>query len=1851
MINQGEPTEEERRNDIDVLLDDSMRIVESSNFGEEAGGYQEDISDSEIDALLENTDTGNNSIWGGRVNVGNTGVGDSQWDTNVGINEIRAENGLQKRRATLQPWTDQLGNAVAQAVVAEGIGGTIEGIGYLLDFEGMYNLATGQEKEYTNWFSELGGKLKEETQDATQIYEQNPGEMNLFDSGYWFKNSVSIASTLSIMIPGMAGAKAARYLGKMVGKGAAKLANKAGKAVGKTIAKEAAENGIKLGVRGEWMADGLTQAFVSRHIENTMEAKGTLDAVMQARLQDGVINKATGLPYTEEEARMEAAGAAAENYQKGWAMILQDIPQYLAIGKVFNPITKQMEVARRIGQKAILSPRLQKVGGVIGSFASEAAEEGYQGYISSKAHLNADLAAGLITREDYDTQVSEILGSDESKTAMLFGGLGGSVFSAVGPKFNDLMKSKSRKELESKAAEYRAASMAQKQAMYEAMNVRKQEAETRGDAATRQIAQDDIMASMIIDGLDNNNLEEVMEALASGADMSPEQVAALEERIGGQFDPELAKEGAARALEMAEEIKASYFEKLQTKKNKDADNSIVAAEVLAEFQNKNFVEQQKNLKDNNGKIVNDMKFDDSTKPSDEWMASRKLQTAESAEKFYLETLQAIHDKAEGKEKDFYAEQIKIQKAKIKKAKKATNAAKSNQLKVAAEKKLADKQAMKDMSPKEKEAFKKELAEEKEAQDLLDKQNEETYSAKEFDLVDNMITSNVLGLRVVENNRKITKYKDPAYRKQTKLDGYKTSISKAESETQLDAYEDNFNNLASEYTAEEIAEIKELIKERREAIKKEKKLDEQKKQDAKTKKELADKAADKNKNRSIPDSNVNNAIEDVVEDQHSPEETDHTASVDAQQETVLQTVISSGKTFSPLDEGDINNVAYNDWLLNGEKKIGQTVGYRLAGRGDYKRRGSKSAQAEAVREFDKAVALAKATGQPVVISDFVYDNYPLEMYVADGTENTKTKKLTGVGSFNKDYSAKEMEMYNNGTRPERVAIINALAKGEQPTSTIKHSGGGELQNEVNEDGTPAINSLKELEQFRDGQPIELVYSNEKGELMTIDKKRIHPDFPTTMLTVGTKDADGNDVAYSGGIFVIMKKADGTTFPVKLNMARNSRAQAELVAKLLVDITVPPGRKDELTGKFPPRKYTTKTIIGTMEQEDLDAISDVFGVELDFLGENAKLFDLLGMFTHISEKTEGMSTELMMSGNYVKFDNGKEITPENKNEETMAALADFIEQVKPRPFSINKWNDTANFPGYREFVLDNRILNTDVTKEGPAFKSSEKNSDGTVDRRVQVYVAPLAPSETESAPGKIDANKGVEVKEPLVDDVVFEDDGRPVAETTGDPSMDIVENDGPSSVDINKAVADKYPGLGYNMPLTKQADGTYKTLLGATVTAKEFAELEKFKQDFVNDARKKVAEEKMAKRRVELDAEQAKQSAQPTPQTSKVDLGTETAPAGGNVIVDGVKGRKPQPGAVVAFRTKGKTEQNMIDALKDNSVGNPFGPYGAIKEETAVSVTRFLNWLEGKGDTNVMQNYRKAILDKTSELKGKPIFYYKDLGRPSHATALDYFLNKPTQQATEKAVVTEETEKDSDKSIEMLEIEENSGDVFFNYFEGKWDVMRGDVVLAQGQSKMGAIDKAIEEPASTKTVVIKGSNNKDNTYVVEGDVIRNSKGKEVYSKPSKMRENIMSQEATNDLTLFSDTTELLVDPKISKEELNAFLTEEGAPVSEERLRYLVAMQATGKKLSTNEYMMLDSKSSRIEASKMSDVSQSNDTKISKQDKKVVPLPSSGRKKIKSNSLFGKRKIVKKAVPSKPTKEDVNGAQDQGNENTKC
>ena len=55
-------------------------------------------------------------------------------------------------------------------------------------------------------------------------------------------------------------------------------------------------------------------------------------------------------------------------------------------------------------------------------------------------------------------------------------------------------------------------------------------------------------------------------------------------------------------------------------------------------------------------------------------------------------------------------------------------------------------------------------------------------------------------------------------------------------------------------------------------------------------------------------------------------------------------------------------------------------------------------------------------------------------------------------------------------------------------------------------------------------------------------------------------------------------------------------------------------------------------------------------------------------------------------------------------------------------------------------------------------------------------------------------------------------------------------------------------------------------------------------------------------------------------------------------------------------------------------------------------------------------------KSGQLKGKPILYYKELGEPSHATALDYLINKYNWNKNQPTEIKPKI--DSSKKIENL-----------------------------------------------------------------------------------------------------------------------------------------------------------------------------------------------------------------------------------------
>lgn len=121
----------------------------------------------------------------------------------------------------------------------------------------------------------------------------------------------------------------------------------------------------------------------------------------------------------------------------------------------------------------------------------------------------------------------------------------------------------------------------------------------------------------------------------------------------------------------------------------------------------------------------------------------------------------------------------------------------------------------------------------------------------------------------------------------------------------------------------------------------------------------------------------------------------------------------------------------------------------------------------------------------------------------------------------------------------------------------------------------------------------------------------------------------------------------------------------------------------------------------------------------------------------------------------------------------------------------------------------------------------------------------------------------------------------------------------------------------------------------------------------------------------------------------ELGTKTKTD--NIIIESVYGqngvkRAREINGVFSLRTDGKYH-----------FGNPFSSDKRLVKRdglvqtnsTKESVERYIDWVINSSDERAVW-IRDTL--KSGKLKGKPIIYYKELGEPSHANALDYLINQ-------------------------------------------------------------------------------------------------------------------------------------------------------------------------------------------------------------------------------------------------------------------
>lgn len=186
---------------------------------------------------------------------------------NVYVNPYNTEKELNKERAENQGVLEQTGRFVGQAVGSEVVLGTLRGFSDLVDAAGQ--LIGVSDDDYTNPVSSQLAEWQDAIRERFEIYRTNPDEnFDFGDTGWWLGNAVSIASTLSLLIPGTAVSK----LGKVLGMG--RLARGIGKVAGTPFGRP-----NTWGKMAETGSEILGTAAASRVAENYIEARDTYTQV------------------------------------------------------------------------------------------------------------------------------------------------------------------------------------------------------------------------------------------------------------------------------------------------------------------------------------------------------------------------------------------------------------------------------------------------------------------------------------------------------------------------------------------------------------------------------------------------------------------------------------------------------------------------------------------------------------------------------------------------------------------------------------------------------------------------------------------------------------------------------------------------------------------------------------------------------------------------------------------------------------------------------------------------------------------------------------------------------------------------------------------------------------------------------------------------------------------------------------------------------------------------------------------------------------------------------------------------------------------------------------------------------------------------------------------------------------------------------------------------------------------------------------------------------------------------------------------------------------------------------------
>ena len=412
-------------------------------------------------------------------------VDDIEKYTNAGItpNNWETPEDWDRQLADSQSNWSKAANALAQTVVSEVGLGTVKG------FSDLADSIIGGIFEPNNDYSNPVSQTLQEWQDAfnnkvAPVYTRPGVDISnggLADFGWWMSNVPSIMSSLTLLIPGMAGAKALSWAGKAskLGRGTRKAMAALGKLDKHLDWINDSENIVRANAGMEMFAN----AAVMRTVENYQEARGTYtDTYAQAndvfsKMDDEqyvqyiarhpeLQNEDGSIPDKDTAAKMIANRSANKTFVGDLGNVVFDVIQLYSlknIGKNLGFVKPVDSAATRTAQKESIEGLNKTIGQAVDAAAAKSKTSAYWDYIKNhskdwakdalaESTEGIEEAVNYISQEEglsygrvlleqekpssFDSRFKDYLKNPQLYESAFWGFLGGIVFEGGGSAIN-----------------------------------------------------------------------------------------------------------------------------------------------------------------------------------------------------------------------------------------------------------------------------------------------------------------------------------------------------------------------------------------------------------------------------------------------------------------------------------------------------------------------------------------------------------------------------------------------------------------------------------------------------------------------------------------------------------------------------------------------------------------------------------------------------------------------------------------------------------------------------------------------------------------------------------------------------------------------------------------------------------------------------------------------------------------------------------------------------------------------------------------------------------------------------------------------------------------------------------------------------------------------------------------------------------------------------------------------------------------------------------------------------------------------------------------------------------------------